>query len=69
LFSVGCRGTGATLIGALVTGVRVTPTSGFSVGDGVHGPGCGYAGAESVSSVGGGGGGSGGAGGALVGVG
>jgi hypothetical protein len=30
--SVGCSGRGATLIGALVTGVRVTPTSGFCDG-------------------------------------
>jgi hypothetical protein len=29
LFSGDCRGCGATLIGARVTGVRVTPTSGF----------------------------------------
>jgi hypothetical protein len=32
LLSDGSRGTGATLIGARVTGVRVTPTSGFSDG-------------------------------------
>lgn len=63
MLSDGCRGTGATLIGALVTGVRVTPMSGFSVGDCVHGSGCVYAGAESVSSVGGGGRGGGGRGG------
>ena len=67
LFSEGCRGTGATLIGARVTGVRVTPTSGFSVGSGAGRVHCGWvsAGAESVSSGGGGGGG----GGALIGVG
>ena len=37
LFSGGCRGCGATLIGARVAGVRVTPMSGFSVGGGAAG--------------------------------
>jgi hypothetical protein len=70
LFSGGCRGTGATLIGARVTGVGAT--SGFSVEGGTAWRVQGADGAESVvSSVGGGGGGggSGGAGGAFVGVG
>ena len=71
MFSGGCRGTGATLIGARVTGVGAT--SGFSV-DGVASRVHGAVGAESVSSVGGGGGGGGGGGsgggrGAFVGVG
>ncbi|OBG80824.1 hypothetical protein A5699_10130 [Mycobacterium sp. E802] len=56
----GCRGCGATLIGDRVTGVRVTPISGFLVGVGRWvGR---YTGACWVSS-GGGGGGAGGAGG------
>ena len=37
LFSGGCRGCGATLIGARVAGVRVTPMSGFCVGGGAAG--------------------------------
>ena len=64
LFSVGVRGWGATLIGARVTGVRVTPTSGFCVGTGATGRVHGWVSAEPVSSVGGGGGGAG-----LIGVG
>ena len=64
MFSVGVRGWGATLIGARVTGVRVTPTSGFWVAAGAAGRVHGWVSAEPVSSVGGGGGGAG-----LIGVG
>jgi hypothetical protein len=64
LLADGCRGTGATLIGA-----RVTPISGFCVGSGAERVQSGwlYVGAELVSSAGGGGGGGSGGGGALTG--
>jgi hypothetical protein len=55
LFWGGCRGTGATLIGALVMGVGA-PVVGFCGGSRVAGDHCGVSGAA-VSSVGDGGGG------------